>query len=422
MVHQHFHLVQPFTVEENILLGATGAGRQATEERVAHLAETYGLKVDPSARIWQLSAGEQQRVEILKALFRDARILILDEPTAVLTPQEAQRLFDTLRPMAEKGLTVVFITHKLEEVMAVADRITVLRAGRRVAMTTRSETDKHTLASLMVGHEISDRSERGEPRTRDECLVVKDLCAIGDRGFQVLHEVTFSVRRGEILGVAGVSGNGQRELTEVLAGIRPRSAGTITMEGADISDQSPAQRIAGGLSYVPEDRLGMGLVGSMDCVGNIMLKRSGDKDLSRGPFVDTAQAEKLTKELVDAFDVKTPSIRAPVRLMSGGNIQKLLLARELSSSPKLLVASHPTAGLDVAAAQAVHNLILEQRARGVAILLVSEDLDELLSIADRILVLYEGRVMGIVDGERADRSRLGLMMAGSTSEAQPAAG
>jgi simple sugar transport system ATP-binding protein len=425
MVHQHFHLVQPFTVAENVLLGVEGrfrVARQSTDQRVAQLAETYGLKVDPSARIWQLSAGEQQRVEILKALFRDARILILDEPTAVLTPQEAERLFETLRRMAAEGRTVVFITHKLDEVMAVADRITVLRAGRRVATTPRDDTDKRTLASLMVGREVSARSERGDASAQDTCLSVHDLEAIGDRGLQVLHGVGFDVRRGEILGIAGVSGNGQRELTEVIAGIRQRSSGVVEMDGVDISDQSPAGRIALGLSYVPEDRLGMGLVGSMDCVSNIMLKRSGDDALTRGPFVDVGEAEKLTKSLVDSFDVQTPSIRAPVRLMSGGNIQKLLLARELSSQPKLLVASQPTAGLDVAAARAVHDLILEQRAKGVAILLVSEDLDELLSLADRILVLYEGRVMGIVTGEQADRAKLGLMMAGTSSDLEAAAG
>jgi simple sugar transport system ATP-binding protein len=418
MVHQHFHLVQPFTVAENVLLGV-GVGfriaRQSTEERVTELAQTYGLKVDPEARIWQLSAGEQQRVEILKALLRNARILILDEPTAVLTPQEAERLFDTLRRMAADGRTVVFITHKLDEVMAVADRITVLRAGRRVATTARDDTDKHALAGLMVGHEISARSERSEKTSVRDCLSVRGLNAIGDRGLQVLHDVGFEVNSGEILGLGGVSGNGQRELTEVLAGVRSQSSGVVEMDGVDLSSKSPAERIALGLAYVPEDRLGMGLVGSMDCVGNIMLKRSGDDDLTRGPFVDRSQAEKVTKRLVDSFEVKTPSIRAPVRLMSGGNIQKLLLARELSSRPKLLIASQPTAGLDVAAARAVQELLLEQRARGVAILLVSEDLDELLSLADRILVLYEGRVMGIVAGAGAERSRLGLMMAGTRS-------
>jgi general nucleoside transport system ATP-binding protein len=425
MVHQHFHLVQPFTVAENVLLGAEGGfriARQSTEKRVTELAQTYGLRVDPEALIWQLSAGEQQRVEILKALLRDARILILDEPTAVLTPQEAERLFETLRRMAADGRTVVFITHKLDEVMAVADRITVLRAGRRAATSDRADTDKQALASSMVGHEVSIRSERGEATSTQACLTVRGLNAIGDRGLQVLHDVGFEVKRGEILGLAGVSGNGQRELTEVLAGIRRQTSGVLEMDGVDLGAKAPAERISLGLAFVPEDRLGMGLVGSMDCVGNIMLKRSGDDDLTRGPFVDRGKAEKLTARLVDSFEVKTPSIHAPVRLLSGGNIQKLLLARELSSRPKLLIASQPTAGLDVAAARAVHELLLQERARGVAILLVSEDLDELLSLADRILVLYEGRVMGDVPGAGAERSRLGLMMAGTTSDSEPEGG
>lgn len=422
MVHQHFHLVQPFTVAENVLLGAKGGfsvSRGSTDQRVAELAVTYGMKVDPQARIWQLSAGEQQRVEILKALFRNARILILDEPTAVLTPQEAQGLFQTLRKMASEGRTVVFISHKLDEVMAVADRISVMQSGQRVATVARSETDKQALARLMVGHEVTSRSARGEGGGGETCLDVQDLEAAGDRGLQVLHGVSFQVRQGELLGVAGVSGNGQRELTEVIAGIRQPSSGMLHLDGVDITRKSPAERIRLGLAYVPEDRLGMGLVGSMDCVGNIMLKRSGDEELSRGPFVNVGAADTLTLGLVEDFDVKTPSIHAPVRLMSGGNMQKLLLARELSSDPVLLVASQPTAGLDVAAAQSVHDILLDQRAKGVAILLVSEDLDELLTLADRILVMYEGRVMDVVEGAVAEREKIGLMMAGTTAEAGP---
>ncbi|MBA2311321.1 MAG: ABC transporter ATP-binding protein [Actinobacteria bacterium] len=423
MVHQHFRLVQPFTVAENVLLGAErrfAASRSSTDQRVSELGESYGLKVDPSARVWQLSAGEQQRVGILKALFREARILILDEPTAVLTPQEATRLFETLRKMAEEGRTVVFISHKLDEVMAVADRISVLRGGEKIASVTRSETDKRALARLMVGHDVSSKTQRADSSAAGVCLEVRGLDALGDRGLQVLHGIDLEVRRGEVLGVAGVSGNGQRELTEVIAGIRRPSAGTVEMEGVDLTDVSPAQRIRSGLAYVPEDRLGMGLVGSMDCVSNVMLKLSGDRRFTRGPFVNSGAAEKLTHRLVDAFDVKTPSINAPVRLMSGGNIQKLLLARELSSEPKLLVASQPTAGLDVAAAQAVHDIILEERAKGVGILLISEDLDELLSLSDRILVMYEGNVMGTIDGDDAGREKIGLMMAGTHTDMEAA--
>ena len=423
MVHQHFRLVQPFTVAENVLLGAErrfATSRGSTDQRVSDLGESYGLRVDPSARVWQLSAGEQQRVEILKALFREARILILDEPTAVLTPQEATRLFETLRKMAEEGRTIVFISHKLDEVMAVADRISVLRGAQNVASVPRAETDKRALARLMVGHDVSSRTQRADSGAAGVCLEVRGLEAPGDRGFQVLHGINLEVLRGEVLGVAGVSGNGQRELTEVIAGIRRPSAGTIEMDGVDLTNVSPAQRIQSGLAYVPEDRLGMGLVGSMDCVSNVMLKLSGDGRFTRGPFVDTGAAEKLTHSLVDRFDVKTPSINAPVRLMSGGNIQKLLLARELSSEPKLLVASQPTAGLDVAAAQAVHDIILEERSKGVGILLISEDLDELLSLSDRILVMYEGKVMGTVDRADAGREKIGLMMAGTRTDMEAA--
>jgi general nucleoside transport system ATP-binding protein len=425
MVHQHFHLVQPFTVAENVLLGAAEGGffalsRQSTDQRVGELAERYGMSVDPEARIWQLSAGEQQRVEILKALFRDARVLILDEPTAVLTPQEAERLFETLRKMASEGRIVVFITHKLDEVMAVADRISVLRAGKRVATLARDETHKRALARMMVGHDVAPRSEQTEARAGDSCLVVRDLEAVGDRGLQVLHRVSLQVRRGELLGLAGVSGNGQRELTEVIAGTRAPSGGTVVMDGVDVTTTSPAERIRLGLAYVPEDRLGVGLVGSMDCIGNVMLKRIGDGQLTRGPFLDPGGAEKLTATLIDDFDVQTPSIHAPIRLMSGGNIQKLLLARELSSNPRLLIASQPTAGLDVVAARAVQDILLEQRSRGVAILLVSEDLDELLTLADRIVVMYEGRVVGMVEGAAAEREKIGLMMAGSAADGEAA--
>jgi ABC-type uncharacterized transport system ATPase subunit len=292
----------------------------------------------------------------------------------------------------------------------------VLRAGKRVATVARGDTDKRSLARFMVGREVATRTERTEARAGERCLVVRDIEAIGDRGLQVLFRVSLDVRRGQLVGVAGVSGNGQRELTEVIAGTRVLSGGTIEMDGVDVTAAPPGQRIRRGLAYVPEDRLGVGLVGAMDCVGNVMLKRIGDQRMTRGPFIDSATAERLTTDLVAEFGVQTPSVHAPVRLMSGGNIQKLLLARELSSDPKLLIASQPTAGLDVAAARAVHDILLEQRSKGVAILLVSEDLDELLTLADHIVVMYEGRVVGAVEGEAAEREKIGLMMAGTVSE------
>jgi ABC-type uncharacterized transport system ATPase subunit len=421
MVHQHFRLVQPFTVGENVLLGAEGGlrlSRADVEARVARLAEQYGMRVRPSARIWQLSVGEQQRVEILKALFREARVLILDEPTSVLTPQEAERLFATLRRMTGEGKTVVFISHKLDEVLAVSDRITVLRAGRNVATVERAQASKEELARLMVGREVVFRVKRvdedGEGRVRRACLRVQALDADNDLGLPALRSVDLELHEGEILGIAGVAGNGQRELSEVLAGIRPATAGAIELAGKEVTGASVERRIAAGMAYVPEDRLGMGLIGSMDCTSNVVLKRVGRGHFTRGPLLDVGAAESTAGGLVESFDVRTPSLRSPVRLMSGGNIQKLLLARELSSEPRVLIAEQPTAGLDVGATEAIHKILLEQRARGVGILLVSEDLDELLTIADRIAVLYEGRVMGVVDAHEADRERLGLMMAGTT--------
>jgi ABC-type uncharacterized transport system ATPase subunit len=424
IVHQRFRLVQPFTVAENVLLGTQGGlalARRDIEERVAALSEEYGMRVKPSARIWQLSVGEQQRVEILKALFRGARVLVLDEPTAVLTPQEAERLFETLRMMAGEGRTIVFISHKLDEVMAVSDRISVLRDGARVATVDRAGTSKQELARLMVGREVIFRVEReergGGPRDDSICLRVRGLEAHDDLGLPALRGVDLEVREGEILGIAGVAGNGQRELTEVIAGTRPAAGGAVELGGRDVTRSSVGDRIANGLAYVPEDRLGSALVGSMDCTSNVILKRVDGGGFTRGPVLDLRSAEEATRALVERFDVKTSSLRTPVSLMSGGNIQKLLLARELSSEPRVLVAAQPTAGLDVGATEAIHGILLDQRRRGVGILLVSEDLDELLTIADRIAVIYEGRVMGVVGADGADREHLGLMMAGTRAEA-----
>ncbi|MDQ3784230.1 MAG: ABC transporter ATP-binding protein [Actinomycetota bacterium] len=415
MVHQHFRLVQPLSVAENVLLGAPSSFRladKATEGRVAELAGAYGIQVNPSAKVWQLSVGEQQRVEILKALFREASVLILDEPTAVLTPQEATHLFSIMRKIASEGRAVIFISHKLDEVMAVADRVTVLRAGRKVATLAVGDSDKSELARLMVGREVMFRVARSEHPAGAPRLNVTGLVATGDLGLPALRDVTLEVRAGEILGVAGVAGNGQRELTEVIAGLRTAGSGTVTIGGRDLSAATPAERIAAGLGYVPEDRLGTGLVPSLGCIDNVMLKRM-DR-FAKGVFINKQAAETATSELVDRFEVQTSSLQAPMSLMSGGNIQKLLLARELSAKPEVLVVAQPTAGLDVGATEAIRQLLLEQRDAGVAVLLVSEDLDELLSLCDRIAVMYEGKVMGVVDAGEADRERIGLMMAGTS--------
>ncbi|MFN2489456.1 MAG: ABC transporter ATP-binding protein [Actinomycetota bacterium] len=431
MVHQHFRLVAPFTVAENVLLGAGGSFRLShgeVERRVAQLAADYGMQVDPSTRIWQLSVGEQQRVEILKALFRDARVLILDEPTAVLTPQEADRLFETLRRMAAEGRAIVFISHKLDEVMAVSDDISVLRGGQRVATIARSDATKQSLAKLMVGRDVVFRVARADddaPLDRAPCLRVAELEALSDLGLPALQRVDLELRRGEILGIAGVAGNGQRELSEAIAGIRPTGGGSIEMGGEDITGSSIAARIRAGLAYIPEDRLGTGIVGSMDCTANVILKKVAGGVFARGPLLNTRAAASVTRRLVEDFDVKTSDLDAPVSLMSGGNIQKLLLGRELSSGPRVLIAAQPTAGLDVGATEAIHKILLEQRSKGVGIFLVSEDLDELLALSDRIAVMYEGRIMGIVEARAKPsddaRERLGLMMAGTSVPAETTA-
>lgn len=422
MVHQHFRLVKPFTVAENVLLGARTSWRLSPgklEAEVADLARQAGLKASPSARIWQLSVGEQQRVEILKALYRQARVLILDEPTAVLTPQEAEALFATLRAMATEGQTVVFVSHKLSEVMTVADRITVLRGGKHVATLDTATTDPNQLAHLMVGRDIVFETDRAPIDAGQELLRVDDLHALSDLGLPAVRGASLSVHEGEILGLAGVAGNGQRELAEALAGTRPPTRGRIELGGVDLTRASARSRIEAGLAYVPEDRLGTGLVGSMDATANIMLKSLSKH--RRGPLLDYRSAARRTKELVEQFGIKMSSLDAPVRLMSGGNLQKLLLARELSSSPRVVIAAHPSSGLDVGATKFVHELLLEQRAKGVGILLISEDLDELLMLSDRIAVMYEGEIAGEVPPDEANLERIGLLM-GGTAPAAPSGG
>jgi general nucleoside transport system ATP-binding protein len=325
--------------------------------------------------------------------------------------------------MATEGRTVVFISHKLDEVLAVSDRISVMREGRRVATIARSDATRADLARLMVGREVVLRVTRETGSTSAPgatLLRVRDLEANNDLGLAALRSVSLEVRGCEIVGVAGVAGNGQRELTEVVAGLRPAVAGTVELAGRDITRAPVAERIVAGLAYVPEDRLGTGLVATMDCTSNVLLRRIGRGRFGEGPFLDLGAAEALTRTLVGDFDVKTPSLRTPVSLLSGGNVQKLLLARELSSEPRVLVAAQPTAGLDVGAIEAIHRILLAQRAAGVAVLLVSEDLEELLTLADRIAVMYEGRVVGVVDAGVADRQQLGLMMAGASQAAEPA--
>ncbi len=420
MVHQHFMLVESHTVAENIILGlgdprfALNLGR--VEKEIAQLADRYHLQVDPRAKIWQLSVGEQQRVEILKALYRGARILVMDEPTAVLTPQEVKQLFNTLRRMADEGHTVIFISHKLGEVMSIADRITVLRRGKVVDTVLASDTDRKALAQMMVGREVLFRVDKKESEPGEVVLEIDGLSALSDKGLEALRNVSLVLRQGEILGMAGVAGNGQRELAETIVGLRPVTKGRIRVAGEDMTNRSPREVIDKGVGYIPANRTGVGLVMNLSVAENLILRCYRDPPICSGLFLDGDAIAGRAEELMEAYDVMAPSIGARARLLSGGNLQKLILAREISSRPALMVAVYPTRGLDIRATEAVRRLLLEQRQAGGAILLISEDLDELLSMSDRIAVVYEGQIMDVVDAQEASIEELGLMMAGSVKE------
>ncbi|MDX6572949.1 MAG: ral nucleoside transport system ATP-binding protein [Gaiellales bacterium] len=418
MVHQHFRLVEPFTVAENIALGDQRdrrlvPDRAALERKVAALAEQFGLAVDPRARIWQLSVGEQQRVEILKALYRDARVLILDEPTAVLTPQEARALFETLRAMAADGRAIVFISHKLHEVLAVSDRITVLRGGRVVATLATGSATPEGLAALMVGREVETgrRQERTSP-IGDAVLEAHDLRAEGDRGLPALNGVSLTVRAGEIVGVAGVAGNGQRELAESLTGLRPLTSGRVTVGGEALRAGDPRDAIAHGVAHVPEDRLGTGVASSLSIASNTVLKAYRDRDISAGPFLRRSRIMRRASDLIAKYSVRASGPEVRARDLSGGNLQKVVIGREFAGEPRVLVVAAPTRGLDVGAIENVHELLRAAAARGVAVLMISEDLDEILALADRVLVMYEGAIAGERDGAGADVDELGMLMAG----------
>jgi general nucleoside transport system ATP-binding protein len=419
MVHQHFRLVEPFTVAENVVLGDhRGEGRtfrlrhRAIEQRVAELSKRYGLAVDPRARVWQLSLGEQQRVEILKALYREARILILDEPTAVLTPQEADALFETLREMASEGRTVVFISHKLHEVKAVADRVTVLRGGRSIATVPAADATPRSLASLMVGREMDTAAVPRARTAGDPVLELEDVWADSDRGGPALRGASLVVRGGEIVAVAGVAGNGQRELAETVAGMRPATRGAIRIAGKSIRGGDPRAAIAAGVAYVPEDRLGTGVAPSLSIAANLALKGYREPDASRGPVLRLRRMRERALELITHYRIAAPGPSAPARLLSGGNLQKVVLAREFSGRPRLLIAAAPTRGLDVGAIETVHAYLREAAADGVGVLLISEDLDEILTLADRIAVMYEGAIVGETARSEADVEEIGLLMAG----------
>jgi general nucleoside transport system ATP-binding protein len=420
MVHQHFRLVPPFSVAENVVLGDhRDVGRTfriqyaEIDRRVGELSRRYGLAVDPRARIWQLSVGEQQRVEILKALYKDARILILDEPTAVLTPQEADALFETIRAMAADGRTVIFISHKLHEVTAVADRVTVLRRGRSVATVSAKEATPRSLAGLMVGREVEiARPADGARETGDTVLELQGLCADGDRGTSALRDVSLVVRSGEIVAIAGVAGNGQRELAEAVVGMRPATSGAVRVGGRSLRSGDSRQAIRAGLAYVPEDRLGTGVAPGLSIAANVVLRSYREPPVSRGPLLMLRRIRELAERLIRHYDVRTSGPYVPAWQLSGGNLQKVVLAREFSGEPAVLVAAAPTRGLDVAGIETIHRYLREAAGRGVAVLLISEDLDEILALADRVAVMYEGAIAGERDASTATVEELGLLMAG----------
>ena len=417
MVHQHFTLVPSQTVTENILLGLRTPRfllrPKRSEAEIADLADRFGLRVDPRAKIWQLSVGEQQRVEILKMLYRGARILILDEPTAVLAPQEVDELIRTLRAMTEAGRSVVFISHKLAEVLAVADRITVMRRGKVTAAgIPAAGTTKAELASQMVGREVLELLERTPFKPGPVVLSIQDVRAEGDRGLPALKGATLEVRAGEIVGIAAVAGNGQTELAQVITGMRAATGGSVTIGGVEVMNRSAGHAIRHGIAHVPEDRTGVGSSPNLSITDNLIMKRYKSPPVARGWFLDDAAARTIAEDLRTSFGIVTPSIETQARLLSGGNLQRLILAREIEAGPKVVIAAQPTRGLDVGAIEAVHRILLQRRAEGTAILLISEDLDEILALADRVDVMYEGWIAGSFDAATADIHKIGLLMTG----------
>lgn len=419
MIHQHFMLVPSQTVTENILLGMDEPRFRMNlnqyDQKIAELGQRFGMEVDPRAKIWQLSVGEQQRVEILKMLYRGANVLIMDEPTAVLAPQEADILFNTLRAMVADGKSIIFISHKLQEVMAIADRVTVLRKGKVTAsgVPTAGST-RQELARLMVGREVVFQMEKKQQEAGKVVLQVEDVCAENDKGLPAVRGMSFEIREGEIYGLAGVAGNGQRELSQMISGLRKCTKGKIRLNGVEINNQPTQYAIERGLAYVPEDRTHVGSAPNLSMTDNVIMKNYRHEPISHGWMLDIPQAQHFAQELKDAYNIVVPTIDTPVRLLSGGNLQRVILAREISGHPALLVAVQPTRGLDVGAIEGVHRLLLAQREAGAAILLISEELEELLSLSDRVAVIYEGRLMGEV--RDPDMETVGLMMTGTPLE------
>ena len=421
MVHQHFRQVTKFTVAENFLLGSRGPyDPKAAAERIRSIGREYGLEVDPDADVWELSVGEQQRVEILKALDRQAKILILDEPTAVLTPQEADALFVTMRRMADDGRSVIFISHKLNEVMKVSDRVTTLRDGKTVGTVVTADTTSAELARQMVGRNVvfnaDDTAERPVVDAARVVLDVAGLSAPGVRPQSSPRDVSLQVHAGEVLAICGVSGNGQRELAAAIYGIRKRTAGTVTIDGVQSRGKGPRESTELGLAFIPEDRLKTGLSPSLPVLGNLALKGYRRPPMSIGPFLKHDVIRRNAEEQVKRFGIKTPSVDTPTRVLSGGNVQKVLLAREIGSEPHVLIASTPTRGLDVGAIETVRATLMDAARRGMGVLLLTEDLDEAMALSHRLVVMFAGRIAGEFARGSYDIEKIGLLMGGHSEE------
>jgi simple sugar transport system ATP-binding protein len=418
MVHQHFMLIPVLTVTENVMLGEEKLrnglflNRKAVAERIRQISKRYGLHVDPDAYVKDLPVGIQQRVEIIKVLYRNADTLILDEPTAVLTPQEVEELFDIIQSLVAQGVSLIFITHKLKEVLVVADRITVIRRGKTVGTTTPVEATEQSLAEMMVGRAVELRVHKEEARPAEPILAVENLYVKHDRGSVAVEGVSFEVRAGEVLGIAGVQGNGQTELVEALAGLRHVEQGVMKMFDQDMANATPRRITEMGVAHVPEDRHRDGLVLSFPVKDNLVLNTYYNS-FAKGLIIDEEKVDRVTAQWVKDFDVRTPSINVPASTLSGGNQQKVIVAREFSRPIKLLIAAQPTRGLDVGSIEYIHGRIIEKRDEGTAVLLVSTELDEIRALSDRIAVMFEGKIVDILPANRVTKEQLGLLMAGA---------
>ena len=423
MVHQNFRLVDTLTAIENIILGESsniwrGSSWMKTKKRqIEEISEQYGLTFPTSVPIWQLSVGEQQRVEIVKTLYKGANIIIFDEPTSVLTPGEVEQLFKTMHALKDDGKTMIITTHKLKEVMSISDRISIMRKGKMIAQLHREDTTIEELASLMVEKESEQQLFIPPMPLGKPILEVKDLVVKSNQHLYALDHLNFTIQEHEIVGVAGVAGNGQKQLAEALTGLMPWTKGQILFNNEELSSPSVQQLIDKGIAHIPENRMKGGLAGSLGVIDNLMMKSYRTKDRTKYGFLNKKQNSKWSKKLVQQFDVRTPDLTSPVRQLSGGNQQKLLFAREIDLDPKLMIAVHPTQGLDVGATKAVHQMLVSLKAKGSGVLLISEDLDEVLQLSDKILVLYNGRINGVLSRDEASKEVIGQLMAGLSYEA-----